>query len=98
MTEEEKKMLVARMKDAMPVMRKALNLTQSDLSTLSGVSRTVISRVERNLQPLGWDAFLAITMVFHSNPTCSKLFDVFNIDLKQLKNCLCVEKQEQDPN
>ena len=86
MTEEDKKLMVARMKDAMPVMRKTLKLTQSELSTLSGVSRSVISNVERGKQKLGWDAFVAITAVFRANPTCDKLFDVFGIDLKQMKN------------
>ncbi len=94
MTEEEKKLLAVRMKDAMPVMRKTLKLTQSDLSSMSGVSRSVISGVERGLQPLGWDAFLAITTVFQSNPTCNKLFEVFGIDLKQLKDYFCVENTE----
>ena len=94
MTEEDKKLMVARMKDAMPVMRKTLKLTQGELSTLSGVSRTVISCVERGLQPLGWDAFLAVTAVFQANPICSKLFEIYDIDLEQLKNYFCVENRK----
>ena len=94
MTEEDKKLVVVRMKDAMPVMRKTLKLTQSELSTLSGVSRTVISNVERGLQPLGWDAFLAVTTVFQSNPICHKLFEIYNIDLEQIKKYFCVENRK----
>ena len=93
MTEEEKALMASRMRETMPVMRKALKLTQSGLSTLSGVSRSVISNAERGKQKLGWDAFLAITAVFRSNPTCGKLFDVFGIDLKQLKSYFSVENQ-----
>ena len=55
MTEEEKTLMAERMRDAMPVMRKTLKLTQSELSTLSGVSRSVISNAERGKQKLGWD-------------------------------------------
>ena len=93
MTEEDKKLMAARMKDAMPVMRKTLKLTQNELSTLSGVSRTVISNVERGLQPLSWDSFLAITAVFQSNPICKKLFGIYNIDLEQMKKYFRVENQ-----
>ena len=94
MTEEEKKLFIVRMGDAMPVMRKTLKLTQSELSTLPGVSRSVISNVERGLQPLGWDAFLAVTAVFQSNPICKKLFEIYGIDLEQIKKYLCVENQK----
>ena len=84
------------MREAMPVMRKTLNLTQRELSARSGVSRAVISNVERGIQPLGWDSFVAITAVFQSNPTCCKLFDVFEIDVKRMKDFFCVEKQERE--
>ena len=94
MTEEEKTLMAARMRDAMPVMRKALKLTQNELSTLSGVSRSVISNAERGKQKLGWDTFLAISAVFRSNPTCDKLFDMFGIDLQQVNNFFRVEKQK----
>ena len=98
MTEEDKKRMAAHMKEAMPVMRKSLNITQSELSVRSGVSRAVISNVERGIQPLSWDAFVAITAVFRSNPTSSKMFDVYGIDLKQLQDFFCVESQRQDPS
>ena len=86
MTEEEKALMASRMREAMPVMRKALKLTQSALSTLSGVSRSVISNAERGKQKPGRDTFLSLTAVFRSNPTCDKLFDMFGIDLQQVNN------------
>ena len=50
MTEDEKILMMNRMKEALPVMRKNLKLSQSDLAKLSGVSRGVISNVELGKQ------------------------------------------------
>ena len=92
MTEEEKALMAFRMRETMPVMRKALKLTQSGLSTLSGVSRSVISNAERGKQKPGRDTFLSLTAVFRSNPTGYGLFAEYGIDIQRVKDYLCIEK------
>ena len=47
MTEDDRLLMIQRMTEALPVMRKSLNLSHSEPESLSGVSRAVISNVER---------------------------------------------------
>ena len=90
MTEEEKALMMSRMAKALPVMRKSLKMTQSELSSLSGVSRAVISNVELGKQDMNWNSFVAIVAVFKTNPDCDKLFNAFDIDLAQVKSYFTV--------
>ena len=92
MTEEEKALMMSRMAKALPVMRKSLKMTQSELSSLSGVSRALISNVELGKQNMNWSTFVAVATVFEANPDCDKLFDAFDIDLAQLKSYFTVSK------
>ena len=92
MTEDEKILMMNRMKEALPVMRKNLKLSQSDLAKLSGVSRGVISNVELGKQNMTWNTFLALASVFRANQNCDKLFDAFSIHLEQLNDYLNVNK------
>ena len=92
MTEEEKALMMSRMAKALPVMRKSLKMTQSELSSLSGVSRALISNVELGKQNMNWNTFVAVAAVFKANPDCDKLFDAFDIDLAQLKSYFTVSK------
>ena len=71
--------MMNRMKEALPVMRKSLKLSQSDLARLSGVSRGGISNVECGKQNMTWNTFLAIISVFRANQNCEKLFEAFGI-------------------
>ena len=92
MTEDEKVLMMNRMKEALPVMRKSLKLSQSDLARLSGVSRGVISNVERGKQNMTWNTFLAIISVFRANQNCEKLFEAFGINLERLNEYFIVNK------
>ena len=92
MTEDEKALMMNRMKEALPVLRKNLKLSQSDLAELSGVSRGVISNVELGKQNMTWNAFLALASVFRANQNCDKLFDAFGINLEQLNEYFNVNK------
>lgn len=92
MTEEEKALMMSRMAKALPVMRKSLKMTQSELSSLSGVSRAVISNVELGKQNMNWSTFVAVAAVFEANPDCDKLFNAFDIDLAQIKSYFTVSK------
>ena len=92
MTEDEKVLMMNRMKEALPVMRKSLKLSQSDLARLSGVSRGVISNVECGKQKMTWNTFLAIISVFRANQNCEKLFEAFGINLERLNEYFIVNK------
>ena len=91
MTEEDKAYMESRMAEALPAMRKHLKLSQSDLESLSGVSRSVISNIERGKRAMRWDTFVAITAVFRANPTCDNLLEAFGVSTSRLKKYFNVE-------
>ena len=91
MTEEEKTGMMRQMSRALPVMRKSLKLSQSALSDLTGVSRSVISNIERGRQEMSWNAFIALLLVFYYNDGSRNLFGAFGIDTGKLRSFLAVE-------
>ena len=64
MTEERKQYMAKQLAVALPVMRKKLNLKQEELCEKTGVSRSILSGVERGKRQLYWDTFLTLMMLF----------------------------------
>ena len=84
MTEERKKYMTRQMAIALPVMRKALKLKQMDLCERTGVSRSILSAVEKGARELSWDTFLTLLSLFYTNEQSRKLFSVYDIDIQEL--------------
>lgn len=66
LNEEQKRMIVTLTK-ALPFLRKEIGVSQSLLADKVGVSRQMISLIERQLQPMTWTQFLAIVFFFKCN-------------------------------
>lgn len=63
----EKKLLLQKFAEDIPIIRKSLGMSQSELGNKVGVSRQSISSIERGIVPLTWDMLLAIMMVVMVN-------------------------------
>ncbi|MBR0467081.1 MAG: helix-turn-helix transcriptional regulator [Clostridia bacterium] len=59
--------MVKTLSRALPYLRKELGVSQSDLAEKVGMSRQMISLIERDIQPMTWTQFLAIVFFFKSN-------------------------------
>ena len=90
MTEERKQYMAKQLAVALPVMRKKLNLKQEELCEKTGVSRSILSGVERGKRQLYWDTFLTLMMFLSSNEISRKLFRAYDIDVEELKEYLTV--------
>ena len=66
LTEEQRRM-ISVLSQAMPHLRKELGVSQTELANKVGVSRQMISLIERQLQPMTWTLFLAIIFFFKCN-------------------------------
>lgn len=66
LTEEQRKM-IQTLSMALPYLRREIGVSQTELASKVGVSRQMISLIERQLQPMTWTLFLAIVFFFKSN-------------------------------
>ena len=52
---------------ALPKLRKELRVSQTALAEKIGISRQMVSYIERQVKPMTWTQFLAIVFFFKSN-------------------------------
>lgn len=64
---EEQQRMISVLSQALPHLRKEMGISQTELANKVGVSRQMISLVERQLQPMTWTLFLAIVFFFKCN-------------------------------
>lgn len=64
---EDQKKMVSTLSQALPFLRKEIGVSQTELANKVGVSRQMISLIERQVQPMSWTLFLAIVFFFKSN-------------------------------
>ena len=63
----DRQKLIMELVDKLPIYRKKLHLSQTDLAAKIGKSRQTLSDIERGVAPMGWDTYLAIITVFDCN-------------------------------
>ena len=62
-----RKIMVENMVSDLPLIRKQLKLSQTEMGERLGKKRQTISAIERGVMPLKWDTFLAIMMLVEQN-------------------------------
>lgn len=63
----ERKELLDEMVRILPVARKIVRISQTELGQKIGVSRQTISSIERGTVQLSWQAFLSLMLFFCAN-------------------------------
>lgn len=64
---EDQQKMIHVLTQALPYLRKEMGVSQTELANKVGVSRQMISLIERQLQPMTWTLFLAIVFFFKCN-------------------------------
>lgn len=64
---DKQQQMITTLTKAMPYLRKELGVSQTVLAQKVGMSRQMISLIEREKQPMTWTQFLAIVFFFKSN-------------------------------
>ena len=72
----------------LPLIRKEMNISQTELGEKVGLSRQTISSIERGTSELSWNNYLAIMMFLNANKDRCKT--LFNDDSQDLIDALAV--------
>ncbi len=64
---EKQMQMISILSQALPQLRRDLGVSQTVLANKVGMSRQMISLIERQEQPMTWTQFLAIVFFFKSN-------------------------------
>ncbi len=84
---EERQTLIKELIERLPIFRKKLRISQSDLAGKIGKSRQTISDIERNVAPMGWDTYLAVIAVFEANGLFQ---DITDFNYKERLNSILI--------
>ena len=79
MDDAQKKILTENMVTNLPVLRKALGVSQEGLADMIGVNRSTVAAIETRKRKLSWETFLALVLVFIKNPATDKLLNAMEI-------------------
>lgn len=87
-TVEAKELLIQKMAENLPVLRKKLKLTQGELADIIGSSRHTVMLIESGKRKMTWNTFLSLVLLFEKNESTSVLLRTFEIYTKELENTL----------
>lgn len=84
----DKKMLMEKLEAELPALRAKLGDSQAELSELIGVSRQAYSMIETQKKEMGWSVYMALILVFSSNPKTASLLEFCGAYPAQLRSIL----------
>ena len=95
LSNERKKQYCQKLARSLPVLRARLEITQEELSTRLGVSRTTLACIESGKKEMSWIAFIALSMLFLKNKKSEIVFKSLNIFDKELIDFLMFEDKDK---
>ena len=84
----EREILIEKMTDNLPVLRKKLKLSQEELAELIGSSRYTIVSIETRKRKMTWNTFLSLILLFDKNDETAILLRALDIYTKELDNMI----------
>lgn len=82
---ENRDILVERMADNLPVLRKKLKLSQEELAKIVGSSRYTVMLYETKKRNMPWNIFLTLVLLFDKNEETSPLLKALEIYTEELE-------------
>lgn len=84
MDEKQKNVLIENMVTNLPTLRAKLGVSQTELSTKIGMSRSTIAAIENRKRNMTWNVFLSLVLIFTKNKETDKLLNVMEIYTEEL--------------
>ena len=84
MDEKQKNVLIENMVTNLPTLRAKLGVSQTELSTKIGMSRSTIAAIENRKRNMTWNVFLSLVLIFTKNKETDKLLNVMEIYTDEL--------------
>ena len=95
MASDTRDVLIEKMTENLPVLRKKLKLSQENLAKFIGSSRYTVMLIETKKRRMTWNTFLSLVLLFDKNEETSVLLRALEIYTDELDNML---KQQPDAN
>jgi transcriptional regulator with XRE-family HTH domain len=86
MDDRQKEQLTVNMVSNLPVLRKALGVSQEGLANMIGLNRSTVAAIENRKRKLPWDTFLALLLVFTKNKETDRLLNAMEIYTDELNS------------
>lgn len=87
MASENRELLIEKMTENLPVLRKKLKLSQENLATFIGSSRYTVMLIETRKRPMTWNTFLSLVLLFDKNEETAVLLralEIYTDDLDKM--------------
>ena len=95
MASDARDVLIEKMTENLPVLRKKLKLSQENLAKFIGSSRYTVMLIETKKRRMTWNTFLSLVLLFDKNEETAVLLRALEIYTDELDNML---KQQPDAN
>ena len=98
LSEDEKRLYCVKLGEHMKRLRAIVGFTQEDLSSLSGISKERISRIENGAFVMKWTHFISFTMVFSMNTSTKEYMVATKILTPRLLQALQMKDEQIPPD
>ena len=88
MVSETREILMDKMTENLPVLRKKLKLSQEKLAAFIGSSRYTVMLIETKKRRMTWNTFLSLVLLFDKNEETAVLLRALDIYTEDLDNML----------
>ncbi len=95
MAPDMKEIMIQRMTENLPVLRKKLKLSQEKLADFIGSSRYTVLLIETKKRRMTWNTFLSLVLLFDKNQETAVLLRALDIYTDDLDRML---RQEEEKN
>ena len=95
MASDTREILLDKMTENLPVLRKKLKLSQENLAKFIGSSRYTVMLIETKKRRMTWNTFLSLVLLFDKNEETAVLLKALEIYTEDLDKMI---KQQTDVN
>ena len=95
MASDTREILIDKMTENLPVLRKKLKLSQENLAKFIGSSRYTVMLIENKKRRMTWNTFLSLVLLFDKNEETAVLLKALEIYTEDFDKMI---KQQTDVN